>query len=101
MHAGERGAPREDPPRVDVGMRCRPTDCGAVVLALARDTQLITGPSARSAPLPIVDRNDGETFEAEPLRKRRQSACLHCPQTMSHDDRRVRAWPGRLVEPRV
>src|SRR5258705_6296128 len=101
MHAGERGAPREDPLRVDVGMRSGPTDCGAVVLALARDAELITGPSARSAPLPIVDRNDGETRTAEPLRERRQSARLHCAQSVSHHDRWVRTGPGGLVEPDV
>src|SRR5258705_11438323 len=101
MHAGERGAPREDPLRVDVGMRWGPTDCGAVVLALARDAELITGPSARSAPLPIVDGHNGEPFTAEPFRERLQPACLHCAHAVCHDHRRVWALPDGLIKPGV
>src|SRR5882762_2310538 len=82
-------------------MRCGPIDCGAEVLALAGDAELIARPSTRGTPLPVVDHDHGETFTAEPFSERRQSARLHCAHSVSHDDGWVWTWPGGLVEPRV
>ena len=74
VHAGERGAPREDPILVDAGIRGRPANDGAVVLALTRDAEYVARLSARAAPLPVIEYDRNEALTAEPICEWREPA---------------------------
>ena len=97
MATAERGAPSDDARGVDaVESTCVCHDC-AVVVDLAIYVEQLAGFAGRSAEVPVVEQDDGESGVAERFRVRGQPVVSGAGESMRHDD--ARHVPFRRLRP--